>query len=76
MVVGDVSGKGILAAADTAKVKYLLRDKAHTLIEPNEVLASVKAPTLDDLIKGLVNEVSKFSSNHADDMLILALKKT
>ncbi len=41
IVMGDVSGKGIDAAAETAKVKYLLRDRAYTGLEPNKVLASI-----------------------------------
>lgn len=41
IAVGDVSGKGIDAAAETAKVKYLLRDRALTGISPNEVLFSI-----------------------------------
>lgn len=41
IVVGDVSGKGIEAAAETAKVRYLLRDKAYKGLPPSNVLASV-----------------------------------
>lgn len=41
IVVGDVSGKGIDAAAETAKVKYLLRDRAYYDSSPNNVLSKV-----------------------------------
>ncbi len=45
-VVGDVSGKGILAAAETSKIKYLLRDRAYSGMEPREALASVNESLL------------------------------
>lgn len=41
LVVGDVSGKGILAAAETTKIKHLLRDRAYTGVEPPEAIAGV-----------------------------------
>jgi len=41
IVVGDVAGKGIDVAADTAKVKYLLRDRAYNKLSPGDVLADV-----------------------------------
>lgn len=41
IVVGDVAGKGIDVAADTAKVKYLLRDRAYNRLSPSDVLADV-----------------------------------
>jgi|GEM_PF-3227043 len=41
IVMGDVAGKGIDAAAETAKVKYLLRDKASLMHNPEQVIADV-----------------------------------
>lgn len=46
LVIGDVSGKGILAAAETAKVKYLLKDRAYAGMQPHEALASVNESLL------------------------------
>jgi PAS domain S-box-containing protein len=41
LVMGDVAGKGIDAAAETARVKYLLRDKAYNEKSPAKVLSNV-----------------------------------
>ena len=41
IVMGDVSGHGIDAAAETAKVKYLLRDRVYTGLSPDKVLTSI-----------------------------------
>ncbi|HDZ86328.1 MAG TPA: hypothetical protein ENH57_01415, partial [Actinobacteria bacterium] len=41
IVMGDVSGKGVDAAAETAKIKYLLRDRAYTNLGPTELLSSI-----------------------------------
>jgi PAS domain S-box-containing protein len=41
IVVGDVAGKGIAAAAETARVKHMLRDRALYGWPPAETLASV-----------------------------------
>ena len=41
IVMGDVSGHGIEAAAETAKVKYLVRDKALFGLSPDKVLSEI-----------------------------------
>jgi PAS domain S-box-containing protein len=41
IVMGDVAGKGIEVAADTARVRYLLRDRAYADPSPNGVLEKV-----------------------------------
>ncbi|RJQ33290.1 MAG: PAS domain S-box protein [Actinobacteria bacterium] len=41
IVMGDVSGKGIEAATETAKIKYLLRDRAYGKTMPSDVLTNV-----------------------------------
>ncbi|KKM25012.1 hypothetical protein LCGC14_1599210, partial [marine sediment metagenome] len=41
IVMADVSGKGVDAAAETAKIKYLLRDRAYTNLGPTELLSSI-----------------------------------
>ncbi len=46
LVVGDVAGKGILAAAETTKIKHLLRDRAYLGMKPSELMASVNEAVL------------------------------
>lgn len=41
IVMGDVSGKGVDVAAETARIKFLLQDRAHSGLPPSKVLASV-----------------------------------
>ena len=41
IVMADVSGKGVDAATETAKIKYLLRDRAYTNLGPTELLSSI-----------------------------------
>ncbi len=41
IVMGDVSGKGVEVAAETAKVKYLILDRAYAGLSPSQVLGSV-----------------------------------
>lgn len=41
IVVGDVAGKGIDAAAETARVKYLVRDRAQSGFSADKILESV-----------------------------------
>lgn len=41
LVVGDVSGKGLLAAAETAEVKYALRAFLHAYRSPQATLAAL-----------------------------------
>ena len=41
IVMANVSGKGVDAAAETAKIKYLLRDRAYTNLGPTELLSSI-----------------------------------
>lgn len=51
VVMGDVAGKGIEAAAETAKVKYLLRDRAYRLLPPEKVLASINTALIKQKTK-------------------------
>ncbi|TET53681.1 MAG: hypothetical protein E3J54_03660, partial [Actinobacteria bacterium] len=46
IVVGDIAGKGIGVAAETARVKYLLRDRAYTGLSPDQVLSSINEALL------------------------------
>jgi len=41
VTMGDVEGKGVEAATETARVKFIVRDKAYSGIEPHEVICKV-----------------------------------
>lgn len=47
MVVGDVCGKGVLAAKSTALARYTLRAEAHRLSRPSLILAALNQALLD-----------------------------
>jgi phosphoserine phosphatase RsbU/P len=47
MVVGDVCGKGVLAAKSTALARYTLRAEAHRKTRPSLILAALNQALLD-----------------------------
>jgi hypothetical protein len=69
--VGDVEGKGIDAAAETARAKFLLRDRALSGLSPAQVMASVN----DALVKQGVERFTALTFsiyNESNSTLVIA----
>jgi PAS domain S-box-containing protein len=64
LVVGDVSGKGLVAAARTAEVKYSLRALLHEHSTPELALAH---------LNGFIHETHRLDKDNEEAFIVLAL---